>query len=129
MLYHWNLRDSKCPQVSRTLLSILADSIYATVWMCLGSSSDLSLFQPTHQAFGDSSIRVSYNWYHRHIHVPFLLLESFTSASSDGLSLEFELQQVSPSLQNSSQYSGRCQRCSSLDGLHSSSYFQVLQFL
>ena len=33
-------------------------------------------------------------------------LEFFTSALVDGLSLEFEWQQVSPSLQNSSQYSG-----------------------
>ena len=41
---------------------------------------------------------------------------------SDGLSLEFEWQQVSSSLQDSSQYSGR----SLLDGLHSSSYLQDL---
>ena len=36
-----------------------------------------------------------------------LLLEFFTSALADSLSLEFEWQQVSSSLQNSSQYSGR----------------------
>ena len=35
-------------------------------------------------------------------------------------------QQVSLSLQDSSQYSGRSQQYCSLDGLHSSSYFQVL---
>ena len=34
---------------------------------------------------------------------------------------------VSSSLQNSSQYSSRSQQCCSLDGLHSSSNFQVLQ--
>ena len=33
--------------------------------------------------------------------------EVFTSASTDGLSLEFERQQVSSSFQDSSQYSGR----------------------
>ena len=39
-------------------------------------------------------------------------LEFFTSALADGLSLEFEWQQVSSSLQDSSQYSGRSQqRC------------------
>ena len=36
-------------------------------------------------------------------------LEFFTSALADGLSLEFEWQQVSPSLQDSSQYSSRLQ--------------------
>ena len=36
-------------------------------------------------------------------------LEFFTSALADGLSLEIERQQVSSSLQDSSQYSGRFQ--------------------
>ena len=43
------------------------------------------------------------------IFLSFTLLEFFTSAVADGLSLEFEWQQVSSSLQNSSQYSGRSQ--------------------
>ena len=33
MVFHWNLSDSKYPQVSRTLLSILADLNNAVVWM------------------------------------------------------------------------------------------------
>ena len=33
MVSHWSLRDSKSPQVSRTLLSILADFNNAVVWM------------------------------------------------------------------------------------------------
>ena len=33
MVYHWSLSDSKFPQVSMTLLSILADLINAVVWM------------------------------------------------------------------------------------------------
>ena len=53
----------------------------------------------------------------------------FTSALVDGLSLKFEWQQVSSSLQDSSQYSGWSQYCSNLDGLYLSSYFQVLQSL
>ena len=53
--------------------------------------------------------------------------EFFTSALADGLSVELEWQQVSSSLQDSSQYSGRSQKCSSLDGIHSSANFQVLQ--
>ena len=52
-------------------------------------------------------------------------LEFFTSALADGLTLEFEWQQVSSSLQDSSQYYGRSQKCSSLNGLHSSANFQV----
>ena len=47
-----------------------------------------------------------------------LFWEFLTPALADGLSLEFELQQVSSSLQDSSQYSGRSQQCISLDGLH-----------
>ena len=39
----------------------------------------------------------------------FTLLEFFTSVLVDGFSLEFEWQQVSSSLQDSSQYSGRSQ--------------------
>ena len=39
----------------------------------------------------------------------YYLLEFFASVLADGLSLEFEWQQVSSSLQNSSQYSGRFQ--------------------
>ena len=33
MVFHWNLSDSKSPQVSRTLLSILAVLHNAVVWM------------------------------------------------------------------------------------------------
>ena len=40
-----------------------------------------------------------------------------------GFSLESEWQQVSSSLQDSSQYSDRSQQCCSLDGFHSFSYF------
>ena len=33
MVFHWSLSDSKIPQVSRTLLSILADFNHSLVWM------------------------------------------------------------------------------------------------
>ena len=33
MVFHWSLSDNKSPQVSRTLLSILADFNTAVVWM------------------------------------------------------------------------------------------------
>ena len=32
-VFHWNLRDSKSPQISWTFLSILANSSNAVVWM------------------------------------------------------------------------------------------------
>ena len=55
--------------------------------------------------------------------------EFFTSALPDGLSLESEWQQVTSSFQDSSQYSGWSQQCYSLDCLHLSYNFQVLQSL
>ena len=59
----------------------------------------------------------------------FTPLEFFTSVLADGFSLEFEWQQVSSSLQDSSQYSGRTQQCCRLDSLYPSANFQVLQAL
>ena len=51
----------------------------------------------------------------------------FTSVLGDGFSLEFKWQQVSSSLQDSSQDSGRSQQCCRLDSLYPSANFQVLQ--
>ena len=59
----------------------------------------------------------------------FTLWEFFTSVLADGFSLELEWQQVSSSLQDSSQYFGQSQQCCILDSLHLSHYFQVLQSL
>ena len=56
----------------------------------------------------------------------FTLLEFFTSVFADGFSLEFEWQQVSSSLQDSSQDSGRSKQCCRLDSLYPSANFQVL---
>ena len=62
------------------------------------------------------------NYYYNH----FALLRTSVSR---WFSLEFERQQVSSSLQESSQYSDQSQQCSNLDGLHLPSYFQVSGFL
>ena len=59
----------------------------------------------------------------------FLLWEFFTLTLADDFPLEFEWQQVSSSLQDSSYYSGRALKCSCLDGLYLSFYFQVFQSL
>ena len=49
--------------------------------------------------------------------------------SVDGFPLEFDWQQISSSLQDSSQYSCQSQQYCSLDGLHSSSYFLLSLYL
>ena len=46
---------------------------------------------------------------------------------ADGFLLEFQWQQISSSLQDSSQDSGRSQQCCHLDSLYPSASFQVLQ--
>ena len=53
----------------------------------------------------------------------------FTPAFADGFSLEFELQHISSSLQDSSLYSGRSQKRCIFVGPHPSRYFQVFQGL
>ena len=55
--------------------------------------------------------------------------EFFTSADADVFPREFEWQQVSSTLHDSSVYSSRSQQCCSLDSLYLSSYSQVLQSL
>ena len=54
----------------------------------------------------------------------FTHLRILTPAFADGFPLESKWQQVSSSLQDSSQYSVRSQHCYCLDGLISSFYFQ-----
>ena len=53
----------------------------------------------------------------------FTPLEFFTSVLADGFSLEFEWQQVSTSLQDSTQDSGRSKQYCRLDGLYPSANF------
>ena len=60
------------------------------------------------------ALKFSANFVARWIHHLFIIiiihsLEFFTSILADGFSLEFEWQQVSSSLQDSSQYSGSFQ--------------------
>ena len=56
------------------------------------------------------------------------LFKIFHTSVSRWFQLKFEWQQVSSSFQDSPLYSSRSQQCCSLDGLHLSSYFHVLQF-
>ena len=71
----------------------------------------------------------SYSLIDNVIYMLFTHWEFFTSVLADGLLLEFEWEQVSSSLLDFSQYSGRSQWCCRLDSLHSSANFQILQAL
>ena len=151
---HGSLSNSKSPKVSRTLLSILADSNPPVVWMVSILLLISSSRSPPLRLLGtvwNTQVKIKNRC---HAHVPWffvfvflqgqsiclsfrflfimiilLFWEFFTPAFADGFQLESEGQQVSSNLQDSSQYSGQSQHCCTLDGLHSSSYLQVLQFL
>ena len=194
MVFHWSLSDSKSPQVSRTLLSILAVLSNAVIWIvstrpptskssrayyyyyyylrvfffCFFFTSVLSdglslefwvkaslLKSPgLFSVFWPFSTMLLFGWSPYVLQLPssfFLLItirsglldeirwsvfiiiiiiiiwEFFTTVLVDDL--EFEWQQVSLSLQDSSEYSGWSYQFCNLDDLHSSSYFQVLQSL
>ena len=109
MVFHWSLNGTKSPQISRTLLSILADLKNAVVWMFFTRPIIIIIIIII--------ITIIYS------------LEFFTSMLADGFSLEFEWQQVSSSLRDSSQDSSRSQHCCHLDSLYPSANFQVFQAL
>ena len=118
MVFHWRLSDSQSPQVSRTLLRILAVFNNA-VWM-------VSTRPPTYKSswpFNNDNNNKNYHYYY------YYYLRDFTPAKANVISLKSVWQQVSSSLQDSSQYFSRSQQYSSLDSLQSSSYFQVDQYL
>ena len=68
----------------------------------------------------------SYSFYYHYYFIPW---QFFTSVLADGFPQEFEWQQASSILQDSSQYSGKSQQWCSFDSLHPSRYFQVLHSL
>ena len=135
MVFHGRLSDSKSHQVSRTLLSILAVFNNAVVWMVSTRPPTSKFSRPFNnplviepKAPITIGIIVTYMF---HIIIIIIIinihLSIFTPALADGFSMAFEWQQVSSSLQDSSQYSGWCQQGCNLDGLRSTYYFQVLQ--
>ena len=68
MVFRWSLSSSKSTQVSRTLLSILADLSNLVVCFVY-LSSDFQVFQSVYKSFGDRSKCTNYNWYQRQFHV------------------------------------------------------------
>ena len=184
MVFHWSLRDSKFPKVSRALLRILANlkntivwivsilpllsnslnllskilrtilstpttieiTVSATFYCCfLGLRQNpsifyLSLFFYFYPVVGlnsyENEISIFLSWSglddpflsqnHREFdYYYFTLWEFFTSALADGFPLEFERQQVSSSLLDTSQYSGRSKKLYISDSLLPPRYFQV----
>ena len=67
ILFHRSLSDSKSPQISRTLLNILADFDNAVVWRI--SSSYIQALLSLYQSFGDCTKSTYYKWYIRHFHI------------------------------------------------------------
>ena len=63
MVFHWG--DSKSPQISRTLLNILANLNNTLIW-------NFQFFQTFFQTFGNRSKRSNNNHYYRHPHGPHL---------------------------------------------------------
>ena len=66
MVFLWSLSESKTPQVSRRLLSILAVLNSAVVWI-------VSTCPPTSKSsrpFGDCTKSTNLDWYNCHFHLP-----------------------------------------------------------
>ena len=61
MVPHWNMSDSKSPQVSRTLLCILAVLSNAVIWIVSTRPPNSKSSRPFYNP---------HNWYNRHFHVP-----------------------------------------------------------
>ena len=165
MFFYWSLSDSKSPQVSRSLLSILAFLNNAVVWMVSTRPPTSKCSSPfsnplvtvlnapitigiivtcMFHRFFNSLARSRYLSLFSHS-FSFILWSAGTAKStilqvlsyyyssrvfhisvSWWFFMEFEWQQVSSSLQDSSQYSGCPQQCCCLDNLYPSANFQVL---
>ena len=65
VVFHWNLSNNKSPQISRTLLSILADHDTRCGLDVLHSSSNLQ-FPSLFQTYVDCSKGSIYYWYYSH---------------------------------------------------------------
>ena len=69
MVSHWSLSDSKSPQVSWTLLSILTDLNNALIRK-VSNCHHFQVFLSFCHSFFDWSKSTHYYWYHRYLHVP-----------------------------------------------------------
>ena len=67
MVFQWSLNDSRSPQVSRTLLSIMAVFNNAVVWMVSTRSPTSKSYRPFNYHLVKS---ITQNWYNCHLHIP-----------------------------------------------------------
>ena len=115
MAFRKSLSDNMSPQVYTTPLSIIAYFKNAFVWIVSSYSrvfqslSNISVILPSVPITITIVITVTFVLLCFFIIIIIYSLEFFTSVLSDGLSLGFEWPQVSSSLHDSSQYSGRSQ--------------------
>ena len=123
MIFHWSLSDSKSPQVSRTLLSILAVLNNAVVCLLfvvstrLPTSKSNSPFSNHLVTVPNAPITIGIvvtcifrSFFNslarsRFFFLLLLLFGFFTSALADCLSMESSWQQISYGLSDSSEYS------------------------
>ena len=93
MVFHWSLNDSKSPQVSRTLLSILVDFSNAVVWIVFTRPLIFKSPSPFNESFGDCTKGINSNWYNHHFNIPqiFDSLVGFRQSSFLSLSFNFTL--------------------------------------
>ena len=122
MVFHWSLSDSKSPQVSTTLLSILAVLNNAVVWMvstCPPTSKSSSPFSNPLLTVPNAPITIGiiftcmfHSFFQFSCKVEVLIIiiiifshrDFFTPVLTGGISMESEWQQVSSDLQDSSEY-------------------------
>ena len=114
MVFHWSLMVRKSPQVSWTFLSILTDLNNAVVWMVSARPLIFNSSSLLNKPLGivpsaPVTIGITDNFMFHSLLSLLLLLFQSLKALADSLSLESERQQVSSSLRDSSQYSGRPQ--------------------
>ena len=67
IVFYWSLNDGNSPQVSQTLLSILANLNNDVVWTVF---THPVISKYLNQSFGDCIKSTNYNWYNRHFHIP-----------------------------------------------------------
>ena len=72
MVFHWSLRDTKSPQVTMTLLSVLADLNNTVVWIVSARPPISNFCRLFIKLLGDRSAHTNYNWSHCHLHVQWL---------------------------------------------------------
>ena len=110
MVFHWSLRDSKSPQVSRTLLNILAVFNNAVIWMVSTRSPTSKSSRPFNNPLvtvpkAPITIGIIVTFRFHSFFNSLARCKLFPSDLTAGFSLEFELLQVSSGLLHSSKYS------------------------